>query len=69
MITSKAFRDVEASIQVAHAISTNRMVHEWDYYTAVDDLRDRDEEEDDTGAGMIGDVESNSACYYKLLQP
>jgi len=67
MITSKAFRDVEASIQVAHAISTNRMVHEWDYYTAVDDLRDRDEEEDDTGAGMIGDVEFNSACYYKYF--
>ncbi len=67
MITSKAFRDVEASIQVAHAISTNRMVHEWDYYTAVDDLRDRDEEDDDTGAGMIGDVEFNSACYYKYF--
>lgn len=67
MITSKAFRDVEASIQVAHAVSTNEMVHEWDYYTAVDDLRDRDEEEDDTGAGMIGDVEFNSACYYKYF--
>lgn len=65
MITSDAFEDVEASMQVAHAISTNKMDHEFDYFTAVDDLKKGTE--DDAGAGMIGDVEFNSACYYKYF--
>lgn len=66
MITSDAFKDVEASMQVAHAISTNKMDHEFDYYTAVDDLLGSSEE-DESGAGMIGDVEYNSACFYKYF--
>ncbi len=61
MVTSEAFRDVEASMQMAHAISTNRLEREFDYYTAMDDLLNKGEE---TGAGMIGDVEFNSNCYY-----
>lgn len=63
MVTSDAFRDVEASLQMAHAISTNRLEREFDYYTAVDDLVSNDVEED-SGAGMIGDMEFNSNCYY-----
>lgn len=66
MITSKAIRDVEAAVQVAHAISTHKMEHEFDYFTAVDDLP-RSDEEDDAGADMISDVEFNSACYYKYF--
>jgi CRISPR system Cascade subunit CasC len=66
MITSDMFRDVEASMQVAHAISTNKMDHEFDYFTAVDDLQDGSQDEG-PGAGMIGDVEFNSACYYKYF--
>ena len=65
MITSEAFRDVEASAQVAHALSTHKVDHEFDYFTAVDDLQGSKEEEEDAGADMIGDVEFNSACYYK----
>lgn len=65
MITSNAFRDVEAAVQVAHAISTHKMEHEFDYFTAVDDLLQNTGDEDEKGAGMIGDVEFNSACYYK----
>lgn len=61
MVTSDAFRDVEASMQVAHAVSTNRLEREFDYYTAMDDLLKKGEE---TGAGMIGDVEFSSNCYY-----
>lgn len=67
MITSDAFRDVESAVQVAHALSTHRMEHEFDYYTAVDDLRDPMESEDEKGAAMIGDVEFTSACYYKYF--
>ncbi len=43
------------------------MVQEWDYYTAVDDLAESRDDEDDSGAAMIGDVEFNSACYYKYF--
>jgi CRISPR system Cascade subunit CasC len=65
MTTSEALRDVEAAVQVAHAISTHKVEHEFDYFTAVDDLRDTHGKGDDSGADMIGDVEFNSACYYK----
>ena len=54
-------------MQVAHALSTHRMEHEFDYYTAVDDLRDPFESDDDRGAAMIGDIEFTSACYYKYF--
>ena len=63
MVTSDAFRDVEASMQVAHAISTNKISVESDYFTAMDDLLSG-ESMDETGAGMIGDVDYNASCYY-----
>ncbi|MHA1372043.1 MAG: type I-E CRISPR-associated protein Cas7/Cse4/CasC, partial [Promethearchaeota archaeon] len=68
MITSDAFQDVEASMQVAHAISTNKFVHEFDFYTAVDDLTSKEGADlEEQGAGMMGDIEYNSACYYKYF--
>ncbi|NLE98629.1 MAG: type I-E CRISPR-associated protein Cas7/Cse4/CasC [Propionibacterium sp.] len=65
MTTSATFEDVQASAQVAHAISTTRVEHQFDYFTAVDDLKT--EADDDRGAGMISDVEFNSATYYKYF--
>ncbi len=62
MVTSEAFADVEAAMQVAHAVSTNRVMMESDYFTAVDDLIA--ESEGETGSGMIGDIDYNSSCYY-----
>lgn len=67
MVTSEAFLDVEASSQFAHAISTHKIDHEFDYYTAVDDLERSADDEAGGGADMIGDVEFNSACYYKYF--
>jgi len=68
MTTSEAFRDVQASTQVAHALSTHKVEHDFDYFTAVDDLQGTDgEREEDAGADMLGDVEFNSACYYKYF--
>jgi CRISPR system Cascade subunit CasC len=67
MVTSDAFVDVEASSQFAHAISTHKIDHEFDYYTAVDDLDRAADDEAGGGADMIGDVEFNSACYYKYF--
>lgn len=61
MTTSTAFEDVEAAVQVASALSTHRLVREFDYFTAVDDLSG------ETGAGMIGDMEFNSSTYYKYF--
>lgn len=63
MVTSDAFRDVEASMQVAHAISTNQVSVESDYFTAMDDLLNGDTM-DERGAGMIDDVDFNASCYY-----
>ena len=51
----------DAACQVAHAISTHRVEREFDYFTAVDDKGDADE----TGAGMIGQLEFNSATFYR----
>jgi len=51
----------DAACQVAHAISTHKVEREFDYFTAVDDEGDVDE----TGAGMIGQVEFNSATFYR----
>ena len=61
MTTSAAFEDVQASVQVAHSLTTSAVETEFDYFTAVDDISGQ------TGAGMIGDVEFNSATHYKYL--
>lgn len=52
--------NIDAACQVAHAISTNKVDMDFDYFTAVDDLNPKEE----TGAGMIGTTGFNSACFY-----
>ncbi len=61
MVADRASWNVDASTQVAHAISTHGIDVEFDYYTAVDDENAADE----TGAGMIGTIEFNSATLYR----
>ncbi len=63
MVTSNAFEDVDAAMQVAHAVSTNRMVRESDYFTAMDDLL-MGGNMDEQGAGHLNETGYNSACYY-----
>ncbi|MCX4551285.1 type I-E CRISPR-associated protein Cas7/Cse4/CasC [Streptomyces sp. NBC_01387] len=53
--------NVDAAVQVAHAISTHETQLEFDYFTAVDDQNEQDE----TGAGMIGTIGFNSATLYR----
>lgn len=53
----------DAACQVAHAISTNSLEREFDYYTAVDDLNPSE----DTGAGMLGTIEFGSSCFYRYI--
>lgn len=64
MLADKPELNIDASCQVAHAISTHRVSMEMDFYTAVDDLA-RDEE---TGAGMMGLIPFNSACFYRYAR-
>lgn len=61
MVADSTDLNVEAATQVAHAISVHAVDNESDYYTAVDD-RNTDAE---TGAGMIGVVDFNSATLYR----
>ncbi len=56
----------EAAVQVAHAITTHRAVAEDDYYTAVDDLKSRDDSED-AGAGFVGVQEFGAGVFYLYL--
>lgn len=61
MVADDASLNVDAACQVAHAISTHAVATEFDYYTAVDDRNPTEE----TGAGMIGTVEFDSATLYR----
>jgi len=61
MLADLPDKNIDAACQVAHAISTHKVGVEFDFYTAVDDLQPKEE----TGAGMMGDIEFNSACYYR----
>ncbi|MDH6222705.1 type I-E CRISPR-associated protein Cas7/Cse4/CasC [Streptomyces pseudovenezuelae] len=61
MVADSTDFNVDAAAQVAHAISVHRVDNESDYYTAVDD-KNTDAE---SGAGMIGTVDFNSATLYR----
>lgn len=61
MVADNKKFNVNASSQVAHAVSTHAVATEFDYYTAVDDLRP----DDAPGADMIGTIDFNAACYYR----
>ena len=56
----------EAAVQVAHAITTHGATAEDDYYTAVDDLKSRDEP-DDAGAGFVGLQEFGAGLFYLYI--
>lgn len=51
----------EAAVQVGHAITTHRALVEDDWFSAVDDLKTREE---DAGAGHLGEIGFGSGVYY-----
>jgi CRISPR system Cascade subunit CasC len=61
MIADAADWNVDASCQVAHAISTNRVQMDFDFFTAVDDFKPGDS----AGSDMMGTVQFNSSCFYR----
>lgn len=64
MVAEPNALNVDAACQVAHAIGVGVVEHEYDYYTAVDDEKKRNDEADE-GAGMIGTIEFASATVYR----
>lgn len=61
MLASHPEFNREAAVQVSHAITTNKVDGENDYYTAVDDLKTLAE---DAGAGFVGEAGFGSGVYY-----
>ena len=61
MIAADPSLNYDACVQVAHAISTHKVQNEFDYFTAVDDLKP----EDNSGAAFIDTAEFNSATLYR----
>jgi len=61
MVTSDTAANIEAPVHVAHAFTVHAAETESDYFTAVDDLK---EEDDDSGADTIQETELTSGLYY-----
>ncbi len=67
---ANAFKAVDAAMQVAHPIATHTTITETDYFTAVDDWkqdREAESEAETRGSGHIGELDFNSAVYYKYF--
>ncbi len=63
MLADAADYNVEAAVQVAHAITVHKAAVEDDYFSAVDDLNKRG----DTGAGHIGERGYGAGLFYLYL--
>ena len=61
MVADDPSLNEDASSQVAHAISTHAVQTEFDFFTAVDDKKPKD----NAGAGMLGTIEYNSSTLYR----
>ena len=64
MLADLPDKNTDAAAQVAHALGTHAMSRrEFDFYTAVDDLKPSDT----AGADMLGTVEFGSATFYRYI--
>ncbi len=61
MLASSPAFNTEAAAQVAHAISIHKVAVEDDFFTAVDDLNNGEE---DMGAGHMGETEFAAGLFY-----
>lgn len=62
MMASLPTVNVDAAVQMAHAIGVNTLQQEFDFFTAVDDLGGPE----DTGADHMGETGYNSSTYYRF---
>ena len=63
MVASDHSLTIEAASMFSHALSTHKVNNEIDFFSAVDDLQTNEE----SGAGMTGTLEFNSATYYRFI--
>ena len=63
MLADSPAHNVEAAVQVAHAITVHRAAVEDDYFSAVDDLNTRGA----TGAGHIGERGYGAGLFYLYI--
>lgn len=61
MMAKRPVYNIEAAVQVAHAVSVHEVTVEDDYFSAVDDLNEGLE---DLGAGHIGEAEFAAGVFY-----
>lgn len=64
MLASSPMHNTEAAVQVSHAITVHKVAVEDDYFTAVDDLNNGD---DNSGAAHIGESEFASGLFYNYI--
>ena len=64
MLASSPAFNVEAAVQVAHAITIHKVAVEDDYFSAVDDLN---RGEEDVGAAHIGEAGFGAGVFYLYL--
>jgi len=62
MVANDASVNKEGSAAFNHALSVHKVDNEIDFFSGMDELQPRDE----TGAGMAGTLEFNSAMYYRF---
>lgn len=74
MVASAPDLNLEAAASFSHAISTHHVMNEVDFFTAVDDRRndndnefDPEEENNSQGSAHMGLLEFNSATYYRYI--
>jgi CRISPR system Cascade subunit CasC len=63
MVASDHSLTLEGAALFSHALSTHKVDNEIDFFAAVDDFQSGDE----SGAGMTGTLEFNSATYYRFV--
>lgn len=63
MLAASPEYNVDAAVQVSHALTTHGAPVEDDYFTAVDDLQSKDE----TGAGFISQQEFGAGLFYVYI--
>ncbi|NJD52997.1 MAG: type I-E CRISPR-associated protein Cas7/Cse4/CasC [Candidatus Methanoperedens sp.] len=64
MLANAPKSNIEAAVQVSHAITVHKVAVEDDYFTAVDDLNKK---EDNAGAGHVGEAEFASGLFYNYI--
>ncbi|WP_338923806.1 type I-E CRISPR-associated protein Cas7/Cse4/CasC (plasmid) [Pseudomonas silesiensis] len=69
MVARATDMNVEAASSFSHAISTHKVTNDVDFFTALDDCKTNDDEEESSlmGSSHMGTNEFNSATYYRYV--